>query len=76
MKYVRSLFTDADKIIMFCSVLARVFGLLGAAGCVTEGHPYTSTMFLALAGAAMEIKDQVVKKQSGAVDGETKNPDV
>lgn len=56
-------FTSTDKIIVTCSVLQRVFLVVGGAGCFTEGHPYLSTAFLALAGAAMELKEQISKKQ-------------
>jgi hypothetical protein len=61
----------ADAVILTCNVLKGIFGLLGAAGCFMEGHPYLSTGFLAIAAAANEVKDFIIKKQSNVSSSAT-----
>jgi hypothetical protein len=64
------LFSKKDKIVMVCSIITRVFLLLGGLGAVAEGHPVLSGVFLAIGGAAMEVKDQILKnKTPGSSEG-------
>lgn len=52
------------QIIILCAVAWRFFLALGGAACFTEGHPYIATLLLAVAGAAMELKDQLSGKKT------------
>jgi hypothetical protein len=52
------------RVVLICAVTSRVFLTLGGATCIAEGHPLLGAFFIALGMGAMELKEQLSKKQN------------